>query len=355
MKKTFCKVLSSSIAIATAIVPFSLFPAFNAEACTRLLWNNKVGVVVGRTTDWPVTTEPVINVFPRGISRNGGQLDHKTVVAKNPLKWTSKYGSMVTTMFGVGTVDGFNERGLGAHLLYLTSTDFGTRDTSKPGLQAALWAQYALDSAATVSEALMLLDKIQPVMVEVNGGTKATVHLALEDAAGDSAIVEYINGKAVVYHNPDYRVVTNDPSYDKQLALLKKLDFSNASRETPLPGNVSPTDRFQRASYYLRTIPEPKTDHEAVSTMLSVARNVSVPFGAPYKDSGQYNTEYRTVSNLAKKRYYFEMTTSLNVVWADLNKFNLAKGAPVMFLKPDNFNLTGDVTAKFQKVKQASF
>jgi hypothetical protein len=39
-----------------------------------------------------------------------------------------------------------------------------------------------------------------------------------------------------------------------------------------------------------------------------------VPFGAPYKGFGIYNTEYRTVANLNAKRYYFELTNSPNVI-----------------------------------------
>ena len=105
----------------------------------------------------------------------------------------------MTTIYGIGTADGFNERGLGAHMLYLTATDFGLRDASKPGVQAGLWAQYALDNAATVNEALDMLGKIQVVMVSARGHD-ANVHLALEDASGDSAIIEYIGGKPVVHH-----------------------------------------------------------------------------------------------------------------------------------------------------------
>ncbi len=120
---------------------------------------------------------------------------------------------IVTTIYGVGTIDGMNERGLGAHGLYLNATDFGPRDPAKPGIHAALWAQYALDNAATVDEALALLDKVQIVMVEAQGH-KAFVHLALEDATGDSAIIEYIDGKPVVHHGSEFRIMTNDPTYD---------------------------------------------------------------------------------------------------------------------------------------------
>jgi choloylglycine hydrolase len=325
------------------------------DACTRLLWNdNKLAVLAGRSMDWPESTQPVLTVLPRGMKRDGGRAGGEVVVKENPARWTSKYGSLVTTVYGIGTADGFNERGLGVHLLYLSATDFGPRDPAKPGLQASMWPQYLLDNAATVKEALALLERVQVVMVETNGH-KATVHLAIEDAGGDSAVIEYVNGKQVVHHGREFRVMTNDPPYDQQLALLKQHDFSKPSSDTPLPGNVKATDRFVRTAYYAAMLPEPKNEREAVASVLAVMRNVSVPFGAPYQGFGIYNTEYRTAMNLTDKRYYFELTTSPNVIWVDLSRFDLAPGQPVMVLDPDNIDLSGNVTAKFVKAAQAPF
>jgi choloylglycine hydrolase len=76
-----------------------------------------------------------------------------------------------------------------------------------------------------------------------------------------------------------------------------------------------------------------------------------VPFGAPYENFGIYNTEYRTVMNLTDKRYYFELSTAPNVIWADLLKMNLAAGAQVMMLNPDDIALSGNVTDKFKAAK----
>jgi penicillin V acylase-like amidase (Ntn superfamily) len=324
-----------------------------ADACTRVLWNsNKLAVVVGRTMDWPESTDPILTMLPRGMNRDGGRVGPQVAVADNPARWTSKYASLVTTIYGVGTADGLNERGLGAHMLYLQATDFGPRDAAKPGLQAGLWAQYALDNAATVTEALALLDKVQVVKMSARGHD-ANVHLALEDASGDSAIIEYIDGKPVIHHGREFRIMTNDPSYDQQLALLRKQDFSKPSSDMPLPGNVDPRDRFQRAAYYEALLPEPKNEREAIAGMFAIARNVSVPFGAPYKGFGIYNTEYRTVMNLTDKTYYFELTTSPNVVWADLTKMDMSAGAPALVLNPDNVALSGDVTDKFKPAKAA--
>ena len=338
-----------------AVAAFGLRSIRTAEACTRVLWNdNDRAVIAGRTMDWPESTQPILTILPRGMKRDGGRAGPETIVETNSARWASKYGSLVTTVYGIGSVDGLNEHGLAGHLLYLNATDYGPRDTSKPGLHAGLWLQFALDNASSVNEALALLDTIQVVMVEAHGH-KATVHLAIEDASGDSAIVEYIDGKPVVHHGRDYRVMTNDPPYDQQLVLLKKMadanDFANPSSNTPLPGNVSPTDRFQRAAYYQRVLPEPKNEREAVASMFAIMANVSVPFGAPYKGFGVYNTEYRTVTDLTNRTYFFQLTTSPSVIWARLPHFNLAAGAPVMMLDPDNIALSGDVASKFKAAK----
>ena len=240
-----------------------------------------------------------------------------------------------------------------AHMLYFPPADYGARDPARPGVQAALWAQYALDNAATVDEALTSFAKIQIVKVEidVHGQVqRGTVHLALEDASGDSAILEYLDGKLVVHHGREFRVMTNAPEYDKQLELLGQRDFANPTMETQVPGNVNPRDRFQRATYYLSVLTKPKTEREGIAGMFGLIRSVSIPFGAPVNGS-TFDTEYRVVSDLTDKRYFFELTTAPNVIWADLSKLNLADGAPVLTLSPNNIDLSGDVTSQFQPAK----
>jgi choloylglycine hydrolase len=218
-------------------------------------------------------------------------------------------------------------------------------------LQAALWGQYVLDNAATVAEALTLLDGIQPIMVD-HQGIKATVHLAIEDATGDSAIIEYVAGTAKIYHGHDYRIMTNDPPYDEQIAFRAKFNFEGATRQTAIPGNVDPMHRFVRADYYRQMLPEPKNQREAIAGILAIARNVSVPFGAPNNIPGSlYNTEYRSAIDLTNRAYYFELTTTPNVIWTDLSKFDLAPGAPVLLLNPDDINLSGDVSKSFKPGK----
>ncbi len=327
----------------------------HTQACTRVLWNtSKLGVFTSRTMDWPESTESRLVVFPRGIPRDGGMLGGQAIVKENPKHWSSRYGSIITSVYHIGAADGFNEKGLAGHMLYLPATDFGARDAAKPAVNAGLWLQYVLDNAASVPEALELLKGVQ-IRPAGAHGHEATVHLAIEDASGDSAIIEHLHGKEVVHHGREFRVMTNDPPYDEQLALLKQLDFSKPSSEMPLPGNVNPRDRFARATYYLAMLPEPTSEREAVAAVMAIARNVSVPFGAPYKGFGIYNTEYRTVVDLTNKRYFFELTTIPNVTWVELSHFKLEAGSPVMLLDPDNVALSGDISADFKPVAKPPF
>ncbi|WP_445168884.1 linear amide C-N hydrolase [Mycolicibacterium sp. Dal123E01] len=312
--------------------------------CTRVLWNtNDVAVLTGRTMDWPESTQPLIVGFPRGRERDG--INPPGIVSDpNPLRWTSRHASLVTTIYGLGSVDGLNEAGLAGHGLYLQETDFGPRDPAKPAVHAGLWLQYLLDQAATVAEALQLMDEIQLVKVSAHGHD-ANLHVALEDVGGDSAIIEFAGGRPVVHHGRQYTLMTNDPTYDEQLNLLSHQDFSHPTSQMTLPGNVNPVDRFQRAAYYSALLPTPATQRQAIASVMAIMRNVSVPFGAPYEDFGVYNTEYRTVTDLSNRMYFFELTTSPNVIWVEMDKLKLDDG-PIA-VNPYDESLVGDITDRF--------
>ena len=314
--------------------------------CTRVLWNsNDLAVLTGRSMDWPESTQPLIVAFLAGRERDGSH-PAGIVDDPNPLRWTSRHASLVTTVYGVGTVDGLNDAGVAGHALYLVATDFGQRDPAIPGVQAGLWLQYLLDQAGTVAEAVALMDDIQLVKISMHGHD-ATIHLALEDKSGDSAIIELSGGRPVIHHGRQYTLMTNDPTYDEQLTLLAQQDFSHPSRDMPLPGNVNAVDRFQRAAYYSALLPTPTSQRQAVASVMAIMRNVSVPFGAPYGDFGVYDTEYRTVTDLTNRMYFFELTTSPNVIWVNMDGLDLAEGGPALAIDPYDETLVGDVTGRF--------
>ncbi|MCA9834283.1 MAG: linear amide C-N hydrolase [Thermomicrobiales bacterium] len=312
--------------------------------CTRVFNNSSAIKVVGRSMDWPESTRPRIVVNPRGLQRNGGMLGPIQVEKENPLQWTSLYGNVATSIYDLGSVDGINEKGLGVHGLFLTATKLPERIDDLPVLHMGLWAQYLLDCAATVTEALALMDGVQLMMVTAEG-RDSSIHMAIEDASGDSAVIEFVDGERRIYHGSEYQLMTNDPAYSEQLALLAQQDFSHPSSDMPLPGNVNPRDRFQRASYYLNLLPAAESVQEAVAGVMAIVRNCSVPFGAPYKGFGIYNTEYRTVCDLTDRLYFFELSTSPSVIWVDLKKLDFSEGLPMTAIDPNSGFYNGDISA----------
>ncbi|MCC5902197.1 MAG: linear amide C-N hydrolase [Halomonas sp.] len=315
--------------------------------CTRVVWPDANGsVIVGRNMDFHKDLMTNLWTQPQGITRDDG--------VQGKLAWRSKYGSVVATAFDMISVDGLNEAGLAGHVLWLAESDYGIPDDSRPQLSQAIWMQYFLDNYSTVAEAVEWIEKsnVQVVqMMDPTGGTPPAIHLALNDATGDSCIIEYSDGRPKVYHSREYRVMTNSPTYDQQLELVKTI--SGLGGDQPIPGSTLASDRFARAAYYVSRLDQPQTQLQAIAAMFSVIRNVAQPFRIP--DPGKPDasqTLWQTVSDLTNRRYVFESTTRPNIVWVDLRDLDLAVGAPQMKLNLVNeltveHGIAGEVSGKF--------
>lgn len=316
--------------------------------CTRVIWPDADdSVIVGRNMDFHQDLGTNLWTQPRGIARDDG--------VSGKLAWTSTYGSLVATAFDLISVDGLNEAGLAGHVLWLAESSYGSRDDSRTQLSQAVWLQYFLDNFATVAEAVDWIretDVRVAQMPDPTGGRPPAIHLALDDATGDSAIIEYIDGEPVVYHSREYTVMTNSPPYDQQLELLTQIEGFGG--EQPLPGSTLASDRFARASYYVQRLSTPKSRLEALAAMLSVMRNAAQPFRVP--DPGKPDasqTLWQVVIDLTSRRYVFESTTRPNIVWADLDNLDLAEGSPQRRLNlvsdlAIEGGLAGEVSGRFE-------
>lgn len=346
-------IMNISLSRIVTAVAIGLFGAQDALACTRVLWTSGDNqVFVGRTQDWTEKANSAFRVYPRGIARTGA-------VAENPHKWTSKYGSLVITGYDLATHEGVNEKGLSAQILYLAGElDYGKRDPKLEGIGVTQWVQYFLDNYATVTEAVEAQKTFdfQIDSLILPNGFPTLVHLSLSDKSGDSAVIEYIAGKPKVYHDRRFTVMTNEPTYDKQIENLKQ--YRSFGGDKPLPGERTPTDRFVRAAYYVNGLPKPTSRGEGAAYMFSVIRNVSVPFGVGDPDKPNVSsTIFRTVQDLTGGRYYFESTYAPNVVWIDYNNLDFNEGRPEMELQVEKkiFSLNGDVSNLLEPAKPFVF
>ncbi|WP_288405304.1 linear amide C-N hydrolase [uncultured Acinetobacter sp.] len=333
--------LSSVIASSTFLL------SYTAQACTRVVYQgNNQNILTARSMDWKSDVGTNLWILPSGIKRSGNS-------GKNSIQWTSKYGSVVATGYDVATTDGVNEAGLNANLLWLVESQYPDEKTSnKPKLTIAAWAQYALDNFATINEAVTALEKEPFIIVSdaVPGEQRlTTLHLSLSDATGDSAIIEYINGKQVIHHSKTYQVMTNSPIFEEQLALNEY--WKKIGGTTFLPGTNRAADRFARASFYINAIPKTEDPKASLASVFGVIRNVSVPYGLNTEEEPNISsTRWRTVVDHKHKMYFFESALSPNIFWIDLKKIDFKDGiTKKLNLGKNQENVyAGDATSQFK-------
>lgn len=337
--KAFAYAVLLATAVGGAVAP--------ASACTRVVYlGENQDVITARSMDWQSDIATNLWVLPRGIARNGQ-------AGSDSIHWKAKYGSVVASGFDISTTDGLNEAGLSANLLWLVESEYPAQRGRKPGLAISLWAQYMLDNFATVAEAVAALEREPYALVtdDLPGESRqATLHLALSDASGDSAIVEYIGGKQVIHHDRAYQVMTNSPVFNQQLAL--NTYWQQIGGTVMLPGTNRSADRFARASFYINAIPKSEDPVVALASVFSVIRNVSVPYGITTPDQPNISsTRWRTVADHKRRLYFFESALTPNTFWVDLNKVDFAVGAQVLKLDlgRDQRNVfAGDALGQFQ-------
>ena len=316
--------------------------------CTRALYESGAKhYIVGRSMDWNEDAATHIWAFPKGMKRDGG-------CGMGSIRWTSKYGSVAVSFYDAATVDGMNEAGLVANVLYLAEADYGTdKKAGKPSLSIGAWAQYVLDNYGTVAEAVKGL-KAEPFRIVapvLPNGRPASAHLAIADKSGDSAIFEYVDGKLAIHHSRKYTVMTNSPIYEKQLAINAYWD--EIGGQAMLPGTPRAADRFARTSYFLKALPKHKDTRLAIAGVFSLIRAISVPLGInDPKKPNIATTIWRTVADANEGLYYYESAFSPNTFWVDIKKLNLKVGA-----EPKRLNLkghpilAGEVSSQFKKAE----
>jgi len=223
-----------------------------------------------------------------------------------------------------------------------------------------------LDNFATVKEAVEAMNKDPLYIVNPNlpDGSATTVHLAISDSSGDSAVFEYIDGKLTVFHSRDYKIMTNSPTYDKQITIN---NYWKEIGKTFLPGTNRASDRFVRASFYAENL-ETKLDQRYISSwpkdkrtfsnqmlaeILSVMRNISTPIslsqGSVVNNS---NTIWRTISDQSNLVYYFDSAIKPNIFWVSLSKIDFEKESRIKRLYSTDKFFAGDVTSKFVEAEK---
>lgn len=345
--KNLSRLLGATVLVAAAM--FLPEVTETASACTRVTFVGDSGIVItGRSLDWRTPIPTNIYVFPRGLQRASYNVPGKSI------NWTSAYGSVCAVGYDCGVTEGLNEKGLAVNLLYLPGTSYASEGDTRPFMSTSLWAAYVLDNFATTSEAVaqLSLDRFQINAPSMPGGSATTLHMAISDVTGNSAIVEYVDGKLQIREGHQYQVLTNAPPYDQQVAISDY--WKTVGGMHMLPGTNRSQDRFTRATFYLGALPKNSSHKVALGGVAGIIANCSVPTGISVPDQPEISTtQWRSISDQNECVYYFHVINSPGTFWVKLHEFDLYPGAPVMRL--DVFNarkdLVGNVISDFRQTK----
>jgi choloylglycine hydrolase len=320
----------------------------DASACTSFRLKADDGAVVyGRTAEFggDQLTKGNIMIVPRGYEISG------TAPGNKPgLKWKAKYAMVGPTLEKYVTpVDGLNEKGLAVGTLYHP----GYADYQKVGpdefvktvgcTEFTLWL---LTNFATIEEVRKALPEVRVAdLVFPPWGFSPPFHYVVHDPDGKCIVIEFINGKMVVYDNP-LGVMTNSPTFDWHITNLRnyinltatgvpalELDgleftqFGGGSGMRGIPGDYTPPSRFVRAVALSRTALPGKKGEEAVQQAFHILSNFDIPLGSVRDKHGKTTsydtTQYSVVADTKNKRYYFNTHDNRRVRVIDLTKVDL--------------------------------
>lgn len=157
--------------------------------------------LMGRNFDWQECSAMIVHTIPDGgyESISTCNLDFLGFGEEwKPEGMQNQYMALAAVYV---PLDGMNEKGLCVADLISGDETETHQDFGNPDLTTVSAIRLLLDKAATVDEAIALLQEY-----DMNSSIGTAHHLALSDAAGRAVVIEYINDEMVVTDTP---AVTN--------------------------------------------------------------------------------------------------------------------------------------------------
>lgn len=287
-------------------------------ACTTFCLRGNGEVLFGRNYDWDIG-DALIFVNKRGVTKVASIDD-----SAKPAKWVSKYGSVTFNQYGrENPTGGMNEVGVVVEQMWLDETVY-SKDQSLSTIGTQEWIQYVLDTSASTAEAIKNAGLVRIV-------SDVKVHYLISDKTGNTAAVEFVNGKMVVHTGDNLLVptLTND-TYENSI----KYQRTTAVEKAASAGSL---DRFVRAAQKTDGFArQPRSGPEAVNYAFEVLTDVTQHPG----------TVWTIVYDIKRSWIYFRTAQSPQIKSIDTKVFDYGCGTAVKMFDI-NAKESGDVTAKF--------
>lgn len=271
-----------------------------AHACTwfRFL-NDHKHCFIGRTMEWPGDLQAEMTRVPR-------KHDFGT--------FKTRHGFVGISHKGIFS-DGMNEHGLAVSALWLGESRYPEKTAKSRPITDLV--PLVLGNAKTVHEAVAMIKEnaFYGVTSDLAPGLKITLHYAITDPTGRSVVIEFLDGKTVVFENK-IGAMTNDPNYAKQRKAWARYDVTKFDEGTFQGFDYSPEGRFCRMAAINVTQAKVPDDISGVNRAWSMVNTVDIPQGILYwrwvNDNPQF-TSYSVVGDLANRVYYFRTYNNYDI------------------------------------------
>lgn len=276
--------MKASLAYALALATTLAFTC-DATACTTVSLRQSDVNLVAKNYDWHLEDGAVI-INKRGLLKTAMKVKDET---GTPATWKSKFGSVTFNQYGREfPLGGMNEAGLVVEIMAVASGRYPQAD-ARPYVAKTQYRQYLLDNFATVKEVI----ESDSLFRVTDKGMAPVVHLMVSDRSGDSAVIEFIDGKRVVYtgETMPVKALSNTP-YLESVAAWK-------SKKLPASDAYNSVQRFvtaadAEASFKTAKAKAP-TDH-AFELLTQLVQPDRTKWSIVY-DIKNLSVSYRTASN----------------------------------------------------------
>ena len=341
------------------------------SACTDFLLTTTDGTnIVGRSMEWGLDLHSQIWLHSRDEKRSS-----KGPTGDPGVAWQSKYGYLSLDCSGLPVaIDGINEEGLSLGSLWLPGTVYqNVGDKPQSAISLLDIGYFILGNCKTVEEAKALIATVRiwsPQLADW-GGTP-TMHLALHDAQGKSAVVEFLDGQQKIYDNQTH-VLTNAPPFEWHRTNLRNYIRLSASNALPLkiggtilappgqgggflgiPGDWTPPSRFVRTTAMLGFAKKAKDAPAGVNLALHILNAVDIPLGDVREPDGNLDhsdyTQWIVIKDLTNRVLYFRSYDNLTVRAIDMKRLKFDAGIkPQCLTAIAGGNATIDITTQIKQ------
>ena len=310
--------------------------SLKTEACSTFLLEKEHRFLLAKSYDW-IVEDGLVIVNKRHIAKQAVTSDH-------PMQWISRYGSIIFTQAGRELpIGGMNETGLAIELMWLDDTTYPPPD-SRSTVYELQWIQYQLDTASSVKEVLA-----SDNVLRIDRNSNSLIHFIIVDSTGNSAIIEFIDGKMIVHAQSEMQVpVLTNNTYQKSLEFLKEHQGFGGEK-TPLESFAS-LDRFVRISTLLQEF-SLSTDSANIDSAFRILSSVA-NFGETNEEASFENmelltrTKWNIVYDISNKEIHFLTGNHQKIRTIRLNAFDFGGDTDVQVLDIQA-QLVGDVSHHF--------